>query len=187
MKTKLLSGEIPLDFKIFGGFKMVLSKLIKEYKEMCLEDVPVEKILEDLQKLEGIYKPEDAPKFVADWYEKNKDDFEYRVWECIYHDGEGKQTEMSEWICQNENAIITLVNMHQFGYMVEKEKRYLVKMKNLRALFCYLGYIPDEGYWTLMASGGKSTVIKHTRKELEEAGFGEVFDSPLFEVEEVEE
>ena len=40
------------------------------------------------------------------------------------------------------------------GYTVEKEKRYLVKMKNLRALFCYLAYIPDEGYWTLMASGG---------------------------------
>ena len=72
------------------------------------------------------------------------------------------------------------------GYEVEKEKRYLVKMKNLRALFCYLAYIPDEGYWTLMASGGESIVIKHTRKELEEAGFGEVFNSPLFEVEEVE-
>lgn len=26
----------------------------------------------------------------------------------------------------------------------------------------------------------------HTRKELEDAGFGEVFNSPLFEVEEVE-
>ena len=60
-------------------------------------------------------------------------------------------------------------------------------MKNLRALFCYLAYIPDEGYWTLMASGGESIVIKHTRKELEKAGFGEVFNSPLFEIEEVEE
>ena len=60
-------------------------------------------------------------------------------------------------------------------------------MKNLRALFCYLGYIPDEGYWSLMASGGGSIVIKHTRKELEKAGFGEVFNSPLFEIEEVEE
>lgn len=28
--------------------------------------------------------------------------------------------------------------------------------------------------------------LYHTRKELEEAGFGEVFDSQLFEVEEVE-
>ena len=45
---------------------MTLSKLIKEYKEMCLEDVPVEEVLEDLQKLEGIYKPKDVPQFVAD-------------------------------------------------------------------------------------------------------------------------
>ena len=37
-----------------------------------------------------------------------------------------------------------------------------------------------------MASGGKSIVIKHTRKELEDAGFGEVFNCPLFEIEEVE-
>ena len=61
-----------------------------------------------------------------------------------------------------------------------------MKMKNLRALFCYLAYISDEGYWTFMASGGKSIVIKHTRKELEDAGFGEVFNCPLFEIEEVE-
>ena len=73
------------------------------------------------------------------------------------------------------------------GYEVEKEKRYLVKLKNLRALFCYLAYIPDEGYWTLMASGGESIVIKHTRKQLEEAGFGWVFDCPGIEIEEVEE
>ena len=60
-----------------------------------------------------------------------------------------------------------------------------MKMKNLRALFCYLAYIPDEGYWTFMASGGESIVIKHTRKQLEEAGFGWVFDCEGMEVEEV--
>ena len=36
-----------------------------------------------------------------------------------------------------------------------------------------------------MASGGKSIVIKHTRKQLEEAGFGWVFDCEGMEVEEV--
>lgn len=73
-----------------------------------------------------------------------------------------------------------------FGCTV-KEKRYLVKMKNLRALFCYLAYIPDEGYWNLMASGGKSIVIKHTRKQLEEAGFDWVFNCEGIEIEEVGE
>ena len=132
------------------------------------------------------------PQFVADWYEENKDDFETNLFNTIglvirdFEDGDLSAFE--EWILDKHKAPFqTLVNMHQFGYEVEKEKRYLVKMKNLRALFCYLAYIPDEGYWSLMASGGESIIIKHTRKELEEAGFGEVFDSPLFEVEEVEE
>lgn len=32
---------------------MVLSELIKEYKEMCLEDVPVEEVLEVTEVEEG--------------------------------------------------------------------------------------------------------------------------------------
>ena len=71
------------------------------------------------------------------------------------------------------------------GYTVEKEKQYTVKMKNLRALFCYLAYIPDEGYWSFMASGGENIITKHTHKELEKAGFGWVFDCEGMEVKEV--
>lgn len=66
---------------------MVLSELIKEYKEMCLEDVPVEEVLEDLQKLEGIYKPKDVPQFVVDWYEEYKDNLEYNIWDKTTLDG----------------------------------------------------------------------------------------------------
>ena len=140
-----------------------------------------------------INKPQKAqvPQFVADWYEANKDDFETKLFRAIdlipsdYE--EGDLSEFEEWLVDEHTAPFqTLVNMHQFGYEVEKEKRYTVKMKNLRALFCYLAYIPDEGYWSLMASGGKSIVIKHTRKQLEEAGFGWVFDCEGMEVEEVE-
>lgn len=128
-----------------------------------------------------------VPQFVADWYEKNKDDFDYIVWECIYHDGKGKQTEMSEWICQNENAIITLVNMHQFGYTVEKEKWYLVKMKGISVDSDYLNYDSIDDEWYLASDiNGCNVRTHHTRKELEEAGFGWVFDCPGMEVEEVE-
>ena len=133
-----------------------------------------------------------VPQFVADWYEEHKDDFGTNLFNAIdlitrdFEDGD--LSEFEEWFIDGKTKPFqTLVNMHQFGYTVEKEKRYLVKMKNLRALFCYLAYIPDEGYWTFMASGGESIVIKHTRKEIEKAGFGEVFNSPLFEIEEVEE
>lgn len=126
-----------------------------------------------------------VPQFVAD-YIKDAKYYEWDLDDVFDHIAEeSEESEIYKWF-------YTLGNVDVFarawldGYTVDKEKRYLVKMKNLRALFCYLVYIPDEGYWTYMASGGKSIVIKHTRKELEDAGFGEVFNSPLFEVEEVE-
>ena len=190
MKTKLLSGEIPLDFKIFGGFKMVLIKLIKEYKEMCTEDVPVEKVLEDLQKLEGIYKPEDVPKFVADWYEENKDDFEYNLWEWFNYDsdkGNRKNKEFYLWLnsCLNE-PVETLVKMKLFGYKLKEEKRYYVKTKKIADGCNYLNCRTSKNEWSF---AGISEPIdyrtRHTREELEDAGFGWVFNCPGIEIEEV--
>ena len=192
MKTKLLSGEIPLDFKIFGGFKIVLSKLIKEYKEMCTEDVSVKNVLEDLQKLEGIYKPEDVPQFVADWYEKYKDDFEYNLWEWFNYDadeGNRKNKKFYLWLnsCLND-PVETLIKMKLFGYAVEKEKRYIVKMKGIAERYCYLNYSFLSGGWFFDDEHNNSNMrAHHTRKELEEAGFGWVFNCPGIEIEEVEE
>ena len=120
------------------------------------------------------------PRFIADWIVQAKEDG-YNIAGAI---NEAPRGAVDDWL-ELENVDI-FAEAWVNGYEIEKEKRYTVKMKNLRALFCYLAYIPDEGYWTFMASGGKSIVIKHTHKELEEAGFGEVFNSPLFEVEEVE-
>lgn len=67
------------------------------------------------------------------------------------------------------------------GYEVNKEKRYLVKLK---AVDQYLVSVKDENFLGFLQSRLRS---EFTRKELEEVGFGEVFNSPLFEVEEVEE
>lgn len=138
-------------------------ELIKKYEYInhdCFRRVDVSEVLADLRQLDEPQKPV-VPQFVADWYEEHKDDFEGSLFRCIdcipsLYD-EGDLNALEEWIIDCETKPFqTLVNMHQFGYTVEKEKRYLVKMKNLRALFCYLAYIPDEGYWTLMASGGKA-------------------------------
>ena len=78
--------------------------------------------------------------------------------------------------------------MHQFGYEVEKEKKYIVKMKGLSNYLSYLNYDSIDCEWYFNdADNGNAVCTHHTRKELEKAGFGEVFNSPLFEVEEVEE
>ena len=138
-------------------------------------------------KLEGMVEREKVivPQFVADWYEENKDDFDYKVWECVFHDGKGEKTEMSEWINRTENAFITLVNMHQFGFEVEKEKRYLVKLKNNSEYVDYLVDTKENGF--RFYSNIYTKRREHTRKELEDTGFGWVFNCPGIEIEEVEE
>ena len=140
--------------------------------------------LEDLRELD---KPQKVtvPQFVADWYEEYKDDFEGELFRCVdlitrdFEDGD--LSEFEEWFIDGKTKPFqTLVNMHQFGYEVEKEKRYTVKMRTTNQPLFY-----NSLEKRLFFSLGK-LATQFTFKQLEEAGFREVFNSPLFEVEEVE-
>ncbi|OFQ66531.1 DUF1642 domain-containing protein [Streptococcus sp. HMSC078D09] len=140
--------------------------------------------LEDLRELDELQKVQ-VPQFVADWYEANKDDFEtnlFRAVDLIPSDyEEGDLSEFEEWLVDDHTEPFqTLVNMHQFGYTVEKEKRYTVKMRATKQPLFY-NNLDKRLFFSL---GELAT--QFTFKQLEEAGFREVFDSPLFEVEEVE-
>ena len=66
------------------------------------------------------------------------------------------------------------------GYEVEKEKRYWVKLK---AVDQYLVSVKDENFLGFLQSRLRS---EFTRKELEDAGLGWVFDCSGIEVREVE-
>jgi len=96
--------------------------------------------------------------------------------------------EFNSWINDGEgNPIQTLVNMHQYGYEVEEEKRYLVKVKGVNGYACYLnkGLLSKEYFFESKNEiGGGRT--KHTRKQLEDDDFGWVFDCPGIKIEEVE-
>lgn len=75
------------------------------------------------------------------------------------------------------------------GYEVEKEKdkRYIVKIKEISSNMCYLNRVANK--WIIAGIDEYPYMnihTKHTKEELETGGFGEVFNSPLFEVEEVE-
>ena len=73
------------------------------------------------------------------------------------------------------------------GYTIKKEMRYQVKMKAIKSNSQYLVFGElSETWWFGSAEQIGNVKSKHTRKEIEDAGFGEVFNSPLFEVEEVE-
>ena len=94
-------------------------------------------LAEDLDEQQApINKPEKpvVPQFVADWYEEHKDNFEIHLSGlCINFTchRERLNDKLANWYEQLENKPIqTLVNMHQFGYEVEKEKLYTVEIPN---------------------------------------------------------
>ena len=155
-------------------------------------------------KLEGIVEREKVtiPQFVADWianvkrngfkfrnssrfYEEivSSDDV-YRVMYYILKESIAGEA-IRIWVNANRDAF---ARAWLDGYEVEKEKRYLVKVKGVNDYGCYLnkGLLSKEYFLESKAEiGGCRT--KHTRKELEEDGFGWVFDCPWIEIEEVED
>lgn len=133
-----------------------------------------------------------VPQYVADWYEVNKDEFEVNLFQSVYEVSDyytiDSTNKFWRWLMSKDIDVLTiLVNMHQFGYEVEKEPRYTVRIKGLSEINRYLNKECDKEF--LFADSGESEdyQTKFTRKELEEGGFGEVFDNPMFEVKEVDD
>ena len=162
-----------------------------EYEHFVDEPISKKAVLNIVRQIDETQKPV-VPQFVADWYEENKDDFETKLFRFIESLSEPCEEddliEFIEWLIDdNTKTIQTLVNMHQFGYEVEKEKRYLVKVKGMNCINGCLAYNKKLGTWYFGISGNsKNHSTNHTRKELEEADFGWVFDCPGIEIEEVE-
>lgn len=163
-------------------------ELVKKYEETTYAIIATEEVLKDLKQLDEPQKVT-VPQFVADWYEEHKDDFEFNVWDWVSSKDEPEKihSEFAFWVNDVENnPIQTLVNMHQFGYEVEKEKRYYVRFKWIEESYSYLTLIKHLHTWTLYSiTLDKKFRTEHTRKELEEAGFSWVFDCPGIEIEEV--
>ena len=101
-------------------------------------------LAEDLDEPVVPQEPEKpvVPQFVADWYEEHKDNFEIHLSGlCINFTchRERLNNKLAKWYEQLENKPIqTLVNMHQFGYEIEKEKLYTVEIPNPRSSVHYV-------------------------------------------------
>ena len=146
------------------------------------DTVATDSIISDLKRLDEPEKVK-VPQFVADWYEENKDVFEANLYRCAYNIpsvfDSAKLNEFERWfLTAGTKPFQTLVNMHQFGYEVEEEKRYLVKIRATKH------YIAKDGTGKIFFSLAYKESF--TKKQLEEAGFGWVFDCPGIEIEEVE-
>lgn len=130
-------------------------------------------------------------QIVADWYEEIKDNFNYDLIEVInnipYGADEEDFSDIEKWLDDNNDSLTTLVNMHQFGYEVEEETKYIVKFKGINNFSCYLNYDSTVKDWFVdtFTEDGENRVF-HTRKELEDADCGWVFDCEGIEIEEVE-
>ena len=161
-------------------------ELIKKYEDLfeklyTFPIVTINGVIEDFKQLDEPQKVM-IPRFIADWIVQAKEDG-YNIAGAI---NEAPRGAVDDWL-ELENVDI-FAEAWINGYTIEKEKRYTVKMKGMDKEFTMFKLDKIRGSWYLGNDTECSyTKTTHTRKELEEAGFGEVFNSPLFEVEEVEE
>lgn len=157
-----------------------------EYERFVNESIPKLSVLNILNQLDEPEKVK-IPQFVADLLEFAKlNDWDLEdVFEDVRNESRG--AEISKWFYQKNNMDI-LALAWILGYEVEEEKRYLVKMKKINGYGRYLNKeLSSEEYFFASNNEIISYRTKFTRKELEEDGFGWVFDCPGIEVREVEE
>lgn len=147
----------------------------------CFRRVDTSEVLKDLKQLDEPQKPV-VPQFVADWYEKHKYALEFNIFDYVYRFEQKAKNDFKDWFDDiNTKAIQILVNMHQFGYEVEEEKRYEVVLHNGQSLKTVYRQGDDHLDFEMVYGDLES----FTRKRLEDAGFGWVFDCEGIEIEEV--
>lgn len=141
---------------------------------------------------DSFFKKPVVPQYVADWYEGHKDEFEINLYREVCRSEEnyerGGLTDFQKWLISGKvSPFSVLVYMHQFGYEVEKEPRYTVRVKGIVGYVGYLNQNLNNQEWFFASNENfKSFRTAHTRKELEANGFGWVLDCPGVEVKEVE-
>ena len=165
---------------------MKVQRLIEKYKKLeGVWDAEGAELARQifLQDLEQLDEPEKVtiPQFVADWIEVCKEHLTSSLYLAMtpsFLKSNNQGIELTLWIKKNEE---TFARARLDGYEVEKEKRYTVVMKKTKQPLYY-----NAGDKKLFFSLGE-LATNFTRKELEEAGFGWVFDCEGIEIEEVEE
>lgn len=156
--------------------------VLKESKNRFINCIDVDRIIDTIKQLDEP-RPVKVKQFVADWITHSKnigrslfgamsifeENFEIKKW--------------MQWAENQETFALAWI----FGYEVEEEKRYLVKVKGIVNALSFLSYHKNADIWTVTdKNNSDGHRAHHTRKELEEAGFGWVFDCPGVEIEEVE-
>ncbi|HFI0421043.1 TPA: DUF1642 domain-containing protein [Streptococcus suis] len=87
--------------------------------------------------LDQIHEPQKVvvPKFVAEWYERNKDSLNTAIYSTItetYRKVNGENDDLLDtfegWLVYEDNSILILIQMQLFGFEIEQEKLYTVEI-----------------------------------------------------------
>ena len=159
--------------------KQELIEKYKKYEDGLFDigaKVACQNFLKDLEQLDELEKAT-IPQFVADWIEEARKSCKDVA---DLFDFDFTNEEVGKWFMQ-ERPFDLVARAWLDGYEIEEENQYVVTLKNRQPLVkSQLGSIL---YFSQDITAGN---YKVTRKELEEAGFGWVFDCPGIEIEEVE-
>ena len=166
---------------------MNIKALIKKYEAVeCVVGIIrgktiLKSVLKDLQQLDES-QPVKVPQFVADWITHSKNIGRSLFGAMSIFE---ENFEIKKWMQWAENQE-TFAQAWIFGYEVEEEKKFFVKIKCLREEYKYLNYFKSCREW-LFSQKEETEEYRtaHTHKELEDADFGWVFDCPGIEIEEV--
>lgn len=134
-----------------------------------------------------------VPQYVADWLKENdwREDTSGRqtifdAFDNLTLDASnGFYVDVKKWVEENGNIF---AQAWAFGYEVEDEPRYMVRIKGIDDRYDVLNYGIYLDEWTIDdADGAEGVRTTHTRKELESNGFGWVFSCEGVEVKEVDD
>ena len=134
----------------------------------------VKEIFEQL----GEPQPVKVPQFVADFIAEQK-----KLGHTLSYSIDASMSDIvAEWYWDN-SELFALAWLN--GYEVEKEKRYFVKIKgNIKENMLVYGEFLKRYFFTKGFSLD-DVIYSHTRKQLEDANFGWVFDCEGIDIEEV--
>lgn len=161
---------------------MNVKELIEKYEYLnhnYFRRVDTSEVLRDLKQLDEPPKVT-IPQFVADWIEECEEK-EKTLLNSLLYTPEG----VNSWVGNSDNQEL-FARAWIEGYEVEKEPKYIVKLKGV--YHGDLGYAENFNGYSFYNKDRNPSGIKyeHTRKELEDAGFGWVFSCEGVEIEEVE-
>lgn len=147
---------------------------IKENKSQIINCIDVNGIIKKIEQLDEPEKVK-VPQFVAEYIEQKKDD-DYHLLGAMDTIMTSRRKNLYEWFYDDDN-IELFAQAWIFGYDVEEEPKYTVKFKATNQYLC-----DDDGIGLHISPSFRSNFRK---SDLEKLSLIEVFDSPLFEVEEV--